>query len=91
MEHYCLGKNHKSRTLSIPAAKSQNFVNFTGAQNPHQAIFGTRYNIINMKLIMFLKNVNQKTVRLSFKKRYSNMSDNSKNFIINGALSKHFS
>ena len=58
VEHYCLGKNHKSRTLPIPAAKSQNFVNFTGAQNPHQTIFGTKYNIINMKLIMFLKNVN---------------------------------
>ena len=25
-------KNHRSRTLSIPAAKYQNFVNFTGAQ-----------------------------------------------------------
>ena len=32
MKHYCLGKNHTSRTLSIPAAKSQNYVNFTGGQ-----------------------------------------------------------
>ena len=32
VEHYCLGKNHTSRILSIPAAKSQNSVNFTGAQ-----------------------------------------------------------
>ena len=32
MEHYCLGKNHTSRTLSIPVAKSQKFFNITGAQ-----------------------------------------------------------
>ena len=32
MKYYCLGENHISRTLSIAAAKSQNFVDFTGAQ-----------------------------------------------------------
>ena len=28
-----------------------------GHKNPHQKMFGTRDNIINMKLIIFLKNV----------------------------------
>ena len=61
VEHYCLGKNHTSGTLSIPAAKSiaavksQNFVNFTGAQKSTQKNFGTRYITTNMKLIIFLK------------------------------------
>ena len=31
MKYYCLGENHISGTLSIAAAKSQNFVDFTGA------------------------------------------------------------
>ena len=39
MQQYCLGKNHTSWALSVPAAKSQNFANFTEAQKPTKANF----------------------------------------------------
>ena len=61
VEHCCLGKNHISGTLSIPAAKSipatksQNFVDFTGAHESTLENAGTRYIIINMELIISLK------------------------------------
>ena len=55
VEHCCLGKNHKSGTLSIPATKSQNFVDFTGVRKSTWENVGTRYIIINMELIISLK------------------------------------
>ena len=61
VEHCCLGKNHISGTLSIPAAKSipatksRNFVDFTGVHESTLENAGTRYIIINMELIISLK------------------------------------
>ena len=42
MEYYCFDENRTSETFvskSIPAAKSQNFADFSGAQKPTWAKF----------------------------------------------------
>ena len=54
VEQYCLGENPTSWSLSILAAKSQNFINLTGAQK-YIGEFLVLDVVVNMKMFMFLK------------------------------------